>query len=57
MSKDTIGYICGQYEDFMFEKEELQCCPEAAPSRQSRIFNHDGPLEMHWCANVCPLQN
>ena len=24
-----------------------QCCPEAAPLRQSHIFSHYGPLKMH----------
>ena len=33
-------------------KSPPQCCPDAAPLRQSRIFSHDGPLEMHWCTTV-----
>ena len=37
--------------------ENMQCFPEAAPLRQSRIFSHDGPLEMHWRAIVGALPN
>ena len=33
-----------------------QCCPEAAPLSQSRIFSHDGPLEMHFYATVVSSQ-
>ena len=35
----------------------LHCLPEAMPLRQSCIFSHHGPLEMHWWATAGGLPN